>query len=164
MSLPIFCDWLSNTPVSLWLQATDWVIPTLQSVHIVAIAMVMSSVLMLNLAFLGGARPLSDPFTVARRFSPWIWLCLLVLICTGSTLVVAEPRRELMNAVFVAKMALLLVAVVVTAIQLATLRRQDRTLPSGGFLAGPKAGAILSCVVWVGIVACGRWIAYAPHG
>ena len=39
-----FADWLSQTPVTLAIQTREWIIPTIQSVHIVAIAVVMGSV------------------------------------------------------------------------------------------------------------------------
>ena len=164
MSVASFCDWLSETPVSVWLQATGWVIPSLQSIHIMAIAMVMSSVLVLTLSLMGRLGPLNDPATVVRRFMPWIWASLVVLVCTGSVLVVAEPRRDLLNPVFIAKMSLLVIALAFTTVQQTVLKRQvaGHAPTPGAFPV--KITAFLACGVWVAIVACGRWIAYAPHG
>ena len=39
-----FCSWLDQTPLSQAIQSTPWVIPAVQTVHILAIAAVMSSV------------------------------------------------------------------------------------------------------------------------
>lgn len=163
-SVTRFCNWLADTPVSIWLQSTEWVIPAVQSVHIMAIAMVISSVLMLNLRLLGALRPLYSPATVVRRFSPWIWSGLVVLLATGSILVTAEPGRDLLNLVFVAKMTLVLIAIVITAVHQTMLSRSVASLERGPVPPSVRAGAVLSCIVWIAIVACGRWIAYAPHG
>ncbi len=52
---------------------------------------------------------------VARRFLPVIWPVLLVLLITGSLLIIGEPRRSLLNTTFYFKMASLAAAVVLTA-------------------------------------------------
>jgi hypothetical protein len=163
-SVTRFCNWLADTPLSIWIQSTDWVIPAVQSIHIMAIAMVISSVLMLNLRLLGALRPLYSPAAAVRRFSPWIWSGLVVLLATGSILVTAEPGRDLLNLVFVAKMTRVLIAVVVTAAHQTMLSRGAAGLELAQVSGSVRVGAILSCVVWIAIVACGRWIAYAPHG
>ena len=64
------------------------------------------------LGMAGGRQTIS---AMTRRYFPWVWFALAVLLLTGLTLVVGEPHRELLNAVFVAKMALLAVAIVLTA-------------------------------------------------
>jgi len=40
-----FTQWLSQTPMSLAIQTHEWVIPTIQSIHIVAIGVVLTSVI-----------------------------------------------------------------------------------------------------------------------
>ena len=42
-----FCDWLSNTSLSLTIQTVMWIIPVVQTVHILCVAVVMSSMAML---------------------------------------------------------------------------------------------------------------------
>ena len=41
-----FCEWLAATPLSQDIQDAFWVIPTVQTVHIVSIAIVMTSMAM----------------------------------------------------------------------------------------------------------------------
>ena len=54
-----FCDWLSLTPVSQTIQNVEWIIPAVQSVHIIAIAIVMSSMIMVDLRLMGlGSEPI----------------------------------------------------------------------------------------------------------
>ena len=50
-----FAGWLSQTTVSLAIQTHEWVIPTIQSIHIVAIGIVLASALMIELRILGWA-------------------------------------------------------------------------------------------------------------
>src|SRR6266702_3168429 len=100
MSVSEFCDWISATPISQTLQSVTWIIPVVQSVHILAIAVVMSSVLLVNLRLVGVLAHGDKLSTLTRRYLPWIWAALLVLLISGLTLVVGEPKRELLNPVF----------------------------------------------------------------
>ena len=91
--------WLSATRASAFISNIPWVIPAVQTVHILAICVVMSSVLLLNLRLIGaigGGEP-KDVFT--RRYLPWVWVALGVLFVSGSTLVVGEPNRDLVQEI-----------------------------------------------------------------
>jgi len=48
-----FCDWLSNTPISLKIQTIVWIIPAVQTVHILSVSIVMASMAMLDLRLIG---------------------------------------------------------------------------------------------------------------
>jgi len=160
-----FCDWLSVTPVSMTLQSVEWIIPTVQSVHILAIAIVMSSVIMVDLRLMGLTGHTQSISGMARRFIPWVWWALLALLLSGAVLITAEPRRDLLNPVFQAKMALLVVAIGVTVIFQETVRRNMEFWDlSPSRRMGAWATAVISLLVWTAIVGCGRWIAYVEHG
>jgi len=160
-----FCDWLSQTPISMTFQSVGWIIPMVQSVHILAIAIVMSSVIMVDLRLLGLMGHTQSITGLSRRFLPWVWWSLLVLLVSGAVLITAEPRRDLLNPVFQAKMALLVVAMAVTALFQATVARNREIWDlSPRKRAGAWATAVLSLLVWTAIIGCGRWIAYVEHG
>ena len=160
-----FCDWLSLTPFSTTLQTVEWIIPMVQSIHILAIAVVMSSVIMVDLRLMGLMGHTQSITGLTRRFLPWVWWSLLVLLLTGALLIIAEPRRDLLNPVFQAKMALLIVAIVLTAFFQETVRRNMEIWDlSPEKRSGAWVTAVLSLLVWTAIVGCGRWIAYVEHG
>jgi hypothetical protein len=160
-----FCDWLSQTPVSMTFQTVQWVIPMVQSVHILAIAIVMSSVVMVDLRLMGLLGHTQSISGLARRFLPWVWWSLLVLLVSGAMLIVAEPARDLLNPVFQAKMALLVVAMAVTVVFHTTVARNMEIWDlSPGKRAGAWVTAVVSLLVWTAIIGCGRWIAYVEHG
>jgi uncharacterized membrane protein SirB2 len=160
-----FCDWLSLTPISMLFQTVAWIIPAVQSVHILAIAIVMSSVIMVDLRLLGLMGHSQSISGLTRRFIPWVWGSLVVLFLTGAVLITAEPRRDLMNPVFQAKMVLIVAAIVVTAVFQETVRRNMEFWDlSPGRRRGAWITAVVSLLVWTAIVICGRWIAYVEHG
>jgi hypothetical protein len=157
--------WLAATPLSHLIQTTRWVIPALQTIHILGVAVVFSSAVLVDLRLwrlLNRDMPLPE---VARRFLPTIWPALLVLLITGSLLIIGEPRRSLLNSTFYLKMALLAVAIVFTAL----LQWSFSSSPNfwdkdrGRRMAGQLA-ATVSILVWCGILFAGRWIAYTQAG
>jgi hypothetical protein len=165
VSLREFCVWLEATPLSLLLQTTTWVIPTVQTIHIVSISVVISSALVVHLHTLGLAMRSQSSAQLARRFLPWIWTALGVLLLTGTILVIGEPGRSLPNFVFQLKMVLVLVAVALTMCYQQPLRR-DPIFWAATRTRRVSANtiAVVSLCVWVGIVFAGRWIAYAIDG
>lgn len=157
--------WLAATPLSHSIQTAGWIIPTLQTIHILAVAVLFSSAVLVDLRLLRLLQrdvPLPE---VARRFLPVIWPVLLVLLITGSLLIIGEPRRSLLNTTFYFKMASLAAAVVVTAgLQwsiAAAPEFWERNLPRR--LAGGLA-ATVSILIWCGVLFAGRWIAYTQVG
>src|SRR6266545_8202644 len=96
-----FAEWLSQTSLSILIQTHNaWVIPTIQSIHIVAIGVVLTSVLMIDLRILGWAGHDQTLRETTNRFGPWLSWALLVLLATGVLMVVGEPKRELLSFSF----------------------------------------------------------------
>jgi len=153
-----FCDTIDATALSQAIQATKWVVPLVQTVHILAIAALLSSVLMINLRLLGVAGTDQTLARVSERFRPVVWWSLPVLLASGLMLIIGEPARSLTNPFFQLKMCLLVVVLIVTLLSQRPLNRDS------GFwdnrVATGRAIAMLSLLLWSGIVFAGRWIAY----
>lgn len=160
--LHALCDWLANTSLSMAIQNAFWVIPTVQIVHIVAIAVVMSSMAMLDLRLVGVFGRTQTIAAMAERFLPWVWTAVVVLLASGSILIIGEPGRELLNAMFWLKMSLLACVLLVTATFQYLLRN------GSGFWERRRPVAIVvgvaSLALWTAVLAAGRWIAYVEHG
>ena len=162
-SLSAFAEWLSATPPSMLIQNVLWIIPGSQSIHILAIAMVMASAVVISLRVLGLIMRDLPLATVMKRFAPWIWYSLIVLLVTGLVLVVGEPGRSITNWIFQLKMLLLLIAIASLLLLLLPMRRDEHywDQAGGGMHAGAKLIAVFSLAVWSCIIFAGRWIAYA---
>ena len=160
VTLNQICQWIDQTALSQAIQATNWVVPTVQTVHILAIAVVASSALMIDLRLIGvfwANRPMN---AVSSRFLPLVWWPLLILAATGAIMITAEPARSLKNPAFQLKMLLLIAALTVTWL-FQFLHRRNAAF---GEVSGPRAAAatlaIVSILLWSSIIFAGRWIAY----
>lgn len=160
MSSETFISWLYESSLSTLIRDVFWIVPTVQCVHILAIAVIVGSALVSDLRLAGVLatdQPLGD---VVRHYFPWMWRALIVLLLTGLVMGIGEPDRVLTNSIFWLKMAL-----VVAAFSLTWLTR--RPLLFRGAAGGArwsrfvKPCAWLSLLLWICVIVCGRWIAYA---
>jgi hypothetical protein len=157
-----FALWLSTTSPSVFIQEhNSWTIPAIQSIHIVGIALVMGSVLMIDLRILGWAWLDQTLRQTTNRFGPWLTGSLCLLFVTGILMVIGEPVRELVTLSFWLKMALVALGALVATIFQSTLRRHEQQWEERlVHRRSIKVLAILTFLVWVCIIVLGRLIAY----
>jgi hypothetical protein len=156
--------WLAATSLSHTIQTTGWIIPALQTIHILCVAVLFSSAVLVDLRIwrlLQGDVPLLD---VGRRFLPVIWPVVLILLITGSLLIIGEPRRSLLNISFYIKMALLAFALVLTGLLQWSLSSPGFWDKDGGRCVAGRLAATASILAWCGIIFAGRFIAYTQAG
>lgn len=157
-----FAEWLSTTSLSVFLQNHNaWAIPTIQSIHIVGIGVVLGSVFMIYLRILGWAGMDQTLRQTANRFVPWLSWALWGMLATGLLMVVGEPVRELVTFSFWLKMSLVAIITLIVALFQRSLRtheqRWEDTLVNR---ISVKGLAILTFLIWVCIIVLGRLIAY----
>jgi hypothetical protein len=157
-----FAEWLSTTALSVFLQNHNaWAIPTIQSVHIVGIGVVLGSAFMIYLRILGWAGMDQTLRQTVTRFAPWLTGALWLMLATGILMVIGEPVRELVTFSFWLKMSLVAVATLIAVWFQRSLRhheqRWEETLVNR---ISVKGLAILTFLIWVCIIVLGRLIAY----
>jgi hypothetical protein len=156
-----FADWLAETPLSKTLQDHLWVVPTSQSVHIVAVSLVFASACMINLRLLGVGRSGRSISQLSDTLIPWMWRGLAVLLFTGLIQTIAEPVRQFVTPAFWAKMAMI---IVVAAMTFAYAKAVHHNAPVWDAAATrpsrAKLFALLSTLLWLAIITCGRFIGY----
>lgn len=157
-----FAEWLSTTFLSVFIQEhNSWAIPTIQTIHIVGIGVVLGSVFMIDLRVLGWAGMDQTLRQITSRFGPWMTGALCALLATGALMVIGEPVRELVTFSFWLKMFLVAVGTLVAAIFQITLRKHEQlweeTLVHRGSI---KCLAVVTFLLWVCIIILGRLIAY----
>ena len=165
MTIQEFCNWLARTPISVGLQSTPWAIPAVQTVHILCIAIVVTYNGMLDLRLMGVAGKSRTLAEMAGDFLPWIWWALAGLAVTGVIMIIGEPPRELLNQVFWLKMSLLAVVLGLTLFLQRVVKRDAQYWDAtAARRKSAKVFAVVSLLLWVSILAAGRWIAYVQHG
>jgi hypothetical protein len=112
------------------------------------------------LGLVGNGRTMSH---TVRRYMPWIWWALLLLIISGIGMIIGEPVRELVNPIFWIKMGLVILVILISAAFHSSVRRNVARweMTHDGRVA-VRIGAVAMIILWCAVMFGGRWIAYAP--
>lgn len=153
-------NWLQNHPTSQYIGFSYW-FPLLESVHVLAIALVVGSIFMLDLRLLGVAAVRYPASRVNREVIPWTWGAFTVAFVTGFGLFATRASVYIENPAFQIKLGLLVLAGLNMAwFQWRTFRglhawdRSSRT-PASAKLAGG-----MSLLLWSGAILAGRWVGH----
>ena len=155
-----FADWLADTALSKTLQDQPWVVPTSQSIHILAVSIVFGSACMINLRLLGVGRSGRSVSQLSNTLVPWMWRGLAVLLFTGLVQTIAEPVRQFVTPAFWAKMTMIIVVATMTTLYAKAVRRNASVWDAGFRPSRARIFAVLSTLLWLAIIACGRFIGY----
>jgi hypothetical protein len=135
-----------------WIAANPWLYPALEVVHIVGIAMLLGSLVLLELRVwgLGAALPVQP---LARLALPVTLAGFALVGLSGLTMFISQPAELIANRVFIVKMGLVTLAGLNAASFHArgSLERLDGTA---------RLQTLASLGIWVAVIICGRWIAY----
>lgn len=147
-----FFEWLASTSLSQAFNGANYLyFGLVMAVHLVGIALLGGSALVLDLKVLGLRLPALPDARVLVALRPWFWWGLALAAATGSWLLVADPLKYSVNPVFQAKAVLLLVAVAVQVV----LHRKARQPDTG---SGGKSLAVASLALWLAAAAAGRLV------
>jgi hypothetical protein len=137
-----------------------WLFPAVETVHIVGFAILVGAIIAFDLRILGVSKRIPVRL-LARHLLPWSLAALLLIVPTGVMMFAAEASDLVGNRAFVVKMLLLMLAGAnAAAFHLGSFRDAelwDQNTPSP---AGAKLHALASILIWVGVITCGRFIAY----
>lgn len=155
------CKWLEQTSAGASVRQSLWLFPAIETVHLLGMATVLASITVFDLRLMGLVMRGERLAAVARRIHPWTWAGLAVQAVTGGLLFSSEAVRMYANPAFRVKMLLIVLAGVHALVFHFTAYRNlanrvDSTVSS---LAAKTAGAI-SLLLWIGVVAAGRWIGF----
>ena len=134
------------------LRSHVWAYPALEVVHIIGIALLLGNLVLLEVRVLGMGAAL--PLKALARLSLGIALSGFSLVAASGLLMFAsQPAELLANRAFTLKMLLLL-----TAGCNAAWFHGRGSLDKLDAMA--KAQLAVSTLIWLAVIACGRWIAY----
>jgi hypothetical protein len=134
------------------LQSVPWVYPALEVTHIIGIALLLGNLVLLELRVFGrgAALPVND---LARLSLGLAGGGFALAASSGLLMFATQPGELLANRAFTIKLLLLLAAGCNAAVFHArgSLARLDGTA---------RLLMLLSTAIWLGVIGCGRWIAY----
>jgi hypothetical protein len=139
-------------PLSEAIRNSVWTYPALETIHIAAFATVFGALMLLELRVFGATPALPLP-PLARLAVPVTLVAFAVAASAGVLMLISSATEVVPNPAFQIKVVLILIAGVNAWW---FHRRGSLTLHDGV----AKAQSLLSLVLWLGVITCGRLIAY----
>ncbi len=147
-------------PAARWMRESLWAYPCVEIIHIVGFVTLVGAVAVFDLRVLGGVRRIAVK-ELARLTLPWSLGALLLVVPSGLLMFSAHATDFVSNRVFAVKMLLLFLAgcnaVFFHIGPYQTVQRWDAYLPAP---LAARVSAAVSLALWVGVIACGRLLAY----
>jgi hypothetical protein len=137
-----------------------WLYPAVEVVHIVGFVVLVGSIVMLDLRLLGFTASASVR-DLARHVLPWTWGALLLVVPSGVAMFSAHAVEFLDNPALRIKLLLIVAAGLNAALFHFGVYRSVPAWDRNASVPGAARWAAgLSLALWVGVLACGRLIAY----
>lgn len=154
------CRWLEHTTVGTSVRESLWLFPTIETLHLFGIVVLVGSTSALDLRLLDLAMRDQPVSKLAGRLLKWAWAGFVVQVVTGLLLFSSEATKCYPNPAFRVKMAFILLAGVNALIFEWTYRSVAKWDVGAATPLGAKLAGLFSILLWFGIVAAGRWIAF----
>jgi hypothetical protein len=157
----VICQWLEQTSIGTTIRESLWLFPIIETAHIFGIILLVGATSILDLRLMGLAFRDESVSKLAGRFIPWALAGFLIQVTTGLLLFSSEATKMYVNAGFKVKMTLIVIAginaLVFHSVAFQSVGKWEHD-PVGPLSA--RAAGLISILLWFGIVAAGRWIAY----
>ena len=142
------------------IRESDWLFPTIETVHVFAVVLVVGTIMTVDLRLLGFANKERPYSQVAAEMLPWTWTAFAIAALAGMLMFSSKALTYYGDIPFRLKMVCLLLAginmVMFHWLGTRHLDTWDRGRPPR---AARFAGGA-SLLLWTTIVAAGRWIGF----
>jgi hypothetical protein len=156
-----FCRWLEQTAVGAGVRESLWLFPAIETLHLLGMAALVGTTAVLDLRLLGWVSRRERVSELARRLLPWSGAGFAVQVVTGALLFTSEAVKVYANPAFRVKMVLIFLAGVHALIFHRTVYRGVASWDDSEVLpTRAKAAGFVSLLLWIGIVAAGRFIGF----
>lgn len=156
-----FCKWLEQTSIGSSVRESLWLFPAIETLHLLGMAALVGTITVFDLRLMGWLMRRERVSDLARRLLPWTWAGFAVQVVTGVLLFSSEAVKVGANPAFRLKMLLLLLAGGHALIFHWTVYRKVTTWDDSPVVPfGAKIAGFTSILLWVGIVAAGRFIGF----
>ena len=152
---------VSDTSVATAIRESGSVFPWLESVHVLAVTLVVGSIAIVDLRLLGITSLNRAVSRVMKDVLPCTWIGFLVALITGLTLFVSNALSYSHNFYFQGKIILLALAGLnMLTFQFFGSKNIANWDASAQTPLAAKVASVASLALWISVVGFGRWIGF----
>jgi len=152
---------LEHGGIAAAMRDSMWLYPVVETVHIVGFTILVGAVILFDLRVLGLSKRVPVRM-LAGHLLPWGTAALLLIVPAGLLMFSSDAANLVGNRAFVLKMLLLMLAGTnAAAFHMGSFRSAEKWDQGVAAPLSARLHAAVSLLLWLGIVTCGRMIAYA---
>ncbi len=160
MELKSLLEAIQATPWAVKIAESDLLFPTIETIHVLALTLVVGSISMVDLRLLGYA-PRRGVKELSEEVLPWTWIAFVVAVISGSLMFSSAAVKYAYMPQFQIKMLLILLAGVnMLAFHILTYSSVERWNHASVTPPLARLAGLLSLVFWIGVVTLGRWVGF----
>jgi hypothetical protein len=161
MAVPALFKALQASPLGSTISQSTWMFPTIETIHVIAIATVIGTIAVVDLRLLGVASRDRPASAVIHQFLPWTWSAFALAVVSGGLLFASRAADYMALPAFLAKFAIMALAAANMLVFHLTAERRIAGWDLGRPAAGARIAGGLSLLLWTAIVVCGRQVGFS---
>ena len=184
MELDGLLKWLYETAMASSIRENEWLFPMIESFHVLAVTVFLGTIIWVDLRILGVANSDRGLRRFSKELLPITWSMFAVAVVSGVALFTSNAVNYAHNLSFQLKILLLIVAGLnmmifqlwfsaraeaydpthvarISSVQQLGFSKLRQKLHQISFFWSGKWSALLSVLIWVMVIALGRWIGFS---
>ena len=161
MAVPALFKALQASPLGSTISQSTWMFPTIETVHVIAVASVIGTIAVVDLRLIGIASNKRPASALINEFLPWTWAAFALAVVSGGLLFTSRAADYLAIPAFVAKFAIMALAAVNMLVFHLTTEKRIAGWDRGRPAIGARIAGGLSLLLWSAIVICGRQVGFS---
>jgi hypothetical protein len=155
---PAWALWVEHSGLGELMRTSSWLYPAANVAHVVVMALLVGSMVALDLRLLGAARRI-EAAALNRYLTRFATIAIPLMVVTGIAVFSADASFVATNPAFWVKMSLLALALI-NAAAFNALWRDYLPTWDGGAPPAARLQVFLSLLLWPSVAICGRLLAY----
>jgi hypothetical protein len=160
MPLLSVLNWLQHTWWAVGIKESNFVFPVIEGSHILSLSFSVGMVMVLDMRLLRLSFRSQTVSMMMGQLMPWTVTGFAVMFITGMLLFSAQAVKVYGNTFFRIKMILMVLAGVNALYYQLRYYPKMAEWEGGSTPLGVRIVAVLSLLFWIGVIACGRTMAY----
>jgi uncharacterized membrane protein len=161
MAAPAIFHAIQSSPVGLTISGSTWMFPTLETVHVFALAAVVGSIVMVDLRLLGWASKERPVSALSRELLPWTWGAFALAVISGALLFASRAGDYIALPYFLIKFGFMGLAGLNMVVFHFVTQRNLAVWDTGRPVVGARAAGALSLLFWGAVVLCARQVGFS---
>ena len=160
MSLLTFLNWLGNSAWAISLKQSALLFPLVEGSHILSLSLSVGMIMVMDFRLLRLSLRNQPAALIYEQLLPWAAAGFAIAFFTGALLFSTDPLHAYGNGFFRVKMLLLALAGINALVFHLRYYPKMAQWDLAATPAGARVVAALSLVFWLGVIVCGRTMAY----